>query len=106
VLQALHQGNDVVLEIDVQGAGWVRQRVPEAVLIFLEPPTLEELARRLRSRHTESERAIARRLAAAEEEMAARDSFDHIVVNGEVDRAAAQVAAIIADESGTAGAAR
>ena len=103
VLQELERGHHMVLEIDVQGAGWVRRRVADAVLIFLEPPSMEELARRLRTRHTESEEAIARRLAAAEEEMAARGSFDHIVVNDDVDRAATTVAAIIARESGSAG---
>jgi guanylate kinase len=100
VLAELDRGHDVVLEIDVQGARWVRYRKPDAVSIFLEPPSMEELARRLRARHTESEPAIARRLEAAGEEMAARGSFDHIVVNDDVDRAAAEVAAIIAGESG------
>jgi guanylate kinase len=95
VLDQLEAGRDVVLEIDVQGAATVRERMPEAVLIFLAPPSQEELERRLRARHTEDEAAIARRLAAAEEEMAAAARFDHVVVNDDVDRAAVELAAII-----------
>jgi guanylate kinase len=95
VLQDLEAGRDVILEIDVQGAASVRQRMPEAVLVFLAPPAVEELERRLRTRHTESEADLERRLAAAAEEMAQADWFDHVVVNDEVDRAAREVAAII-----------
>ncbi len=86
---------DVILEIDVQGARQIRDRVPNAILILLEPPTLDELARRLRGRGTESEEKIARRLAAAERELAERDWFDHAVVNDDLQRASSQVAAII-----------
>jgi guanylate kinase len=96
IREALARGRDVVLEIDVQGARAVRDRLPEAVLIFLEPPSEEELARRLRSRRTEPERELARRLAGAREELAQRGWFDHVVVNDRVDRAAREVAAIIA----------
>jgi guanylate kinase len=86
---------DVILEIDVQGARQIRDRVPDAILILLEPPTLNELARRLRGRGTESEEKIARRLAAAARELAERDWFDHAVVNDDLQRASSQVAAII-----------
>ena len=88
-------GRDVVLEIDVEGARWVRERVPDAVLILLEPPSREELERRLRSRGTESDVGIAERLAKADWELAQRDLFDHVVVNDELDGASSQVAAII-----------
>jgi guanylate kinase len=91
----LANGKDVILEIDVQGARQVRDRVRDAILILLEPPTLDELARRLRGRGTESEEKIARRLAAAERELAERDWFDHVVVNDDLHRASSQVAAII-----------
>ena len=87
----------MVLEIDVQGAATVRQRMPEAVLVFLAPPSKEELARRLRARHTEGEEDLARRLAAAQGEMDEAGWFDHVVVNDDVDRAATEVAAIIDD---------
>ena len=95
VLQALDAGVDVLLEIDVQGARQVKERLPEAVLILLEPPSMAELERRLRSRGTESEERIARRLAEAASELEQRVWFDHVVVNDELERASAQVAAII-----------
>lgn len=95
VRRALEQGRDVLLELDVQGAAQVRAREPAAVLILLEPPTLDELARRLRSRGTEDEASIARRLAKATWELEQRNAFDHAVVNDDVDRATGEVAAII-----------
>jgi guanylate kinase len=88
-------GRDVILEIDVQGARQVRDRVPEALLILLEPPSLDELARRLRGRGTESEEKIARRLAEAARELDQRELFDHVVVNDDLQAASSQVAAII-----------
>jgi len=91
----LEEGRDVVLEIDVQGAEWVRRRRPDAVLIFLEPPSLEELERRLRTRGTEDEEKLARRLAKAGHEMGQQGWFDHVVVNDDVERASQQVTAII-----------
>ena len=89
------QGYDVVLEIDVQGAGWVHKRIPDAFLVFLAPPSMEELERRLRGRQTETEDRIARRLEAAEWEMTQRSWFDHVVVNDDLAHASSQVAAII-----------
>jgi guanylate kinase len=91
----LAAGRDVLLEIDVQGADWVRKRAPDAVLVFLRPPSLEELERRLRSRGTETEEKLARRLAKAGAEMADSSWFDHVVVNDEVARAAERVGAIL-----------
>jgi guanylate kinase len=99
----LDDGKHVILEIDVQGAAAVRRRMPDAVLIFLAPPSDEELERRLRARRTESESDLERRLAAARSEMNRQTWFDHVVVNDEVDRAAAQVAAIIDGASGVDG---
>lgn len=95
IREALEAGRDVLLEIDVQGARQVRERIPEAVLILLEPPSLEELERRLRSRGTEDEEKLRRRLEAAQQELGARGLFDHAVVNDEVGEASSQVAAII-----------
>jgi guanylate kinase len=96
VEEALAAGRrDVVLEIDVQGAQQVRERAPQAVLIFLAPPSMEELERRLRSRGTEDEARLALRLATAREEMAQLPLFDHVVVNDHVDEATTQVEAII-----------
>jgi len=88
-------GRDVVLEIDVQGANQVRLVAPDAILVLLEPPSLAELARRLRGRGTEVEATIAERLSKAEWELSQRDRFDHVVVNDDLDRASSQVAAII-----------
>jgi guanylate kinase len=91
----LGEGRDVILEIDVVGASQVRERVPGSVLIFLEPPSLEELERRLRGRGTETEEAIRRRLQTAAWELEQRSWFDHVVVNDDLARAAGLVAAII-----------
>lgn len=91
----LAEGRDALLEIDVQGARQVKEAMPEAVLILLVPPSLAELERRLRSRGTEDEERLARRLAKAGWELEQRDRFDHVVVNGDLGTAAEQVAAII-----------
>jgi guanylate kinase len=99
IADALADGHDVLLEIDVQGARSVRDRFPDAVLLFIVPPSasnfLQQLEERLRKRGSESEREIARRLAAARDEMEEASWFDHVVVNDDVERAATEVAAII-----------
>jgi guanylate kinase len=95
IARDLEEGRDVVLEIDIQGARTVRERMPHAVLIFLVPPSIEELVRRLRGRATESEADLARRMAAVADELAQAEWFDHVVVNDDVGRATSQVAAII-----------
>jgi guanylate kinase len=77
----------IVLEIDVQGARQVRETLPEAVLIFIEPPSFEDLERRLAGRASDRPDQIERRLAAAREELAAAGEFDHRVVNDELERA-------------------
>ncbi len=81
VREALAQGKDVILRIDVQGAATVRKLAPEALLIFLAPPSMADLATRLRQRRTESEEALQRRLQAARKEMEALPMFDYVVVN-------------------------
>jgi guanylate kinase len=95
VAEALGDGKDVILEIDVQGAGTIRTRLPDAVLVFLAPPSEEELARRLRARGTEEGPALERRLSEARREMAQAEWFDHVVVNDQVEEAVAEVLAII-----------
>jgi guanylate kinase len=92
---AVADGRTVVLDIEVQGAVQVRDRDPEALLIFLAPPSFEELERRLRGRGTEDEEYVARRLAIAHEEVAQRDRFDVVVVNDDLDRCVAQVLAAV-----------
>jgi guanylate kinase len=93
--RAREEGRDVILEIDVQGARMIKEEEPEATFVFLVPPSEEELAARLRGRHTETEEQMRRRLTMAQEEMANATWFDHVVVNDDVDRAAAEVAGII-----------
>jgi guanylate kinase len=95
VREALAAGRDALLELDVQGARQVKDAEPDAVLILLEPPSMQELQRRLRARRTEDEDDLARRLAKAEWELGQRSWFDHVVVNDDLERASSQVAAII-----------
>jgi guanylate kinase len=89
------EGHDVLLEIDVQGATQVRERHPDAVVVFIEPPSRQAQEERLR-RRGDREDLIARRLAGApEEERAGRALADHVVVNDDLDRAVEEVAAIL-----------
>ena len=95
VLEQLEQGNDVILEIELQGALQVKQRMTQAVLVFIAPPSFEELEARLRGRGTESEEVILRRLAIARQECANMDQFHYVVVNDEVADAAERLRAVI-----------
>jgi guanylate kinase len=88
-------GDDVILEIELIGARAVRDAMPEAISVFIAPPSMAELAERLRGRGTETAAAIAKRLHRAETEVAAAEEFDHVVVNDDARRAAEQVTAII-----------
>ena len=81
VRQALDRGQDVVVKVDVQGAENIRRLAPQALFIFLAPPSMEELARRLSERMTESPQALKLRLEAARREMEAARRFDYVVVN-------------------------
>ena len=100
VAEALKQGLDVFLKIEVQGAETIKAMAPEAVLIFLAPASLEELAGRLAQRRTEAQEEAARRLDIARQEMAQMDRYDYCVVNrdGHLDRAVADIEAIIVAE--------
>jgi guanylate kinase len=86
----------IVLEIDVQGARQVAETLPEAARIFVEPPSFEDLARRLATRGFDSPEQIERRLAAAREELAARDEFDHRIVNDDLERALGELTELVA----------
>jgi guanylate kinase len=86
----------IVLEIDVQGARQVHERLPNAKRIFIEPPSFDALVERLMRRGSDSPEQIERRLAAAREELAAREEFDHHLVNDDLDRAAAELAELAA----------
>lgn len=94
--EALAAGKSVLLEIDLQGARSVREVMPEAVLVFLLPPTWDELVRRLIGRGTEDSVEQRRRLETAKVELAAQDEFDHRVVNSEVSAAAREVVDLMA----------
>ncbi|MGN8158947.1 guanylate kinase [Salinisphaera sp. SWV1] len=83
----LDAGQDVVLDIDWQGAAQVRERAPQAVTIFIRPPSRQELERRLRARGSEDEAAIQRRLAEADDELAHADDYDYQIVNDRFERA-------------------
>ena len=96
VEERLAAGDDVLLEIDVQGALKVREVFPEALLVFVKPPSPEELRRRLTERGTESAAALDARLAAAAVEVARAGEFDAVVVNDDVVQAVDQVAGILA----------
>ena len=90
------RGLDLVLEIDVQGAAQVKEKLPESVAIFILPPSREELERRLRSRGQDSDEEIARRLAKARDEIVASEKFyDFVVVNDDVERAGREAQAIV-----------
>jgi len=91
----LAMGHDVLLEIDLEGARQIKKAMPEAVLIFILPPSVEELAKRLRGRGTETEEKIIGRLKRAEYELSCADEFDYQVVNDEVERAAEEICEII-----------
>jgi guanylate kinase len=96
VEERLARGEDVVLEIDTKGALAIRRLYPDAVLVFIRPPTRDAQRRRMLERGADDPAAVERRLAqAAEEEAEAVRSFDHIVVNDEVDRAVGELAAIL-----------
>jgi guanylate kinase len=86
----------IVLEIDVQGARKVAETLPEAKRVFIEPPSFEALVERLTERASDSPEQIERRLAAAREELAARDEFDHKVVNDDLDGAVEELAELAA----------
>lgn len=91
----LGAGSSLILEIDVQGALQVRERFPEAVLIFIKPPSLEVLRERLVQRGTETPESLALRLANAEHELALADRYDEVVVNDDLDTAVAELKGII-----------
>jgi guanylate kinase len=100
VKQALDRGQDIIVKVDVQGAATIKKNIPQAVFIFLVPPSMEELTTRLKQRHTESPSDLALRLKTAEEEMQKLPLFDYVVVNreAEIDRAVSEIEAIITAE--------
>jgi len=92
-------GSHAILDIEIEGARQVRQQFPDAVTVFLLPPSGAELAARLRGRDTENEAQVVRRLSRAQEELRAASEYDYVVVNDDLVKAVEQVAAIIEAES-------
>jgi guanylate kinase len=95
VLERLDTGVPVLLEIELQGARQVRAAMPDARLVFLAPPSADELRRRLARRRTEGDADLAARLERARAELAAAGEFHHVVVNSDVETAAAQIADLV-----------
>ena len=95
VERRIEAGLPTLLEIDLAGARQVKLAMPDALLVFLEPPSWEELVRRLTGRGTESPEVIERRLAAAKEELAAADEFDRTLVNTSVDEVCRQMVTLV-----------
>jgi guanylate kinase len=91
----LADGSSVILEIDVPGAREVERLVPDAVLVFIAPPDVTDLERRLTARGTNSPEDIANRLRIARAELEARDHFAHVIVNDDIERAAAELTELI-----------
>lgn len=100
IKQALDKGRDTIVKVDIQGAATIKKIVPEAVFIFLMPPSRKELATRLKQRHTESPSDLALRIKTVEEEIKQLPLFDYIVVNKQdkIDLAVSDITAIIAAE--------
>jgi len=100
ISQALSKGKDVIVKVDVQGAATIKRILPQAVFIFLRPPSMEELERRLRQRHSESAKDLALRLQKAEEEMKSLPLFDHVLTSyqGKLDEAISQIQSTVAAE--------
>ena len=99
VEKQLENGKDVILEIEVGGAMKIREKCPEAVFVFILPPSLTELERRLHKRGTETEEVVQNRVAQAEREIRCAESYDYVVVNGALEDAVQDLDAIIRAES-------
>jgi len=98
VKRELEAGKDVVMVIDVQGAASIKKKMPEAVLIFIEPPSIEELVERLRLRNTETRAELERRIKNAETEMMLAKTYDYVVINDSVERAVEELVNIVQSE--------
>lgn len=100
VMEILESGRDAVLVIDVQGAANVKREMPEARMVFIQPPSMGDLVKRLTERSTETGEELARRLSAAESEMALAKNYDYVVINDTVSRAVGELVDIVGRERG------
>ena len=99
ILDHVDQGHDVILDVEVQGFLQIKAKLPEAISIFVAPPSLDELGRRLRSRGTEAEERVLKRLERAAAELPYQSQYDHIVINDDVNQAADSIVAIMKCEN-------
>ena len=95
VEEQLANGKDVILEIEIQGALQIKEKFPEALLLFATPPSIEELERRLRGRGTETEEVIRKRLLRAGEEAEGMDAYDYLVINDDLERCVEEIHSIV-----------
>ena len=95
VVKELEAGKNVLLEIDVQGALQVREKIKEAVLIFIAPPSISELEKRLRDRHTETEENLKLRLSNAAKELELKDKYDYVIINDDLEKASHEIRKLI-----------
>jgi len=98
VKEGFSSGKDVVMVIDVQGAASIKEKMPEAVLIFIEPPSIAELVQRLKLRNTETTAELQERLKNAETEMGLAGNYDYVVINDDVERAVDELVGIVKAE--------
>lgn len=95
VEEQLANGKDVILEIEIQGALQIKEKFPEALLLFATPPSIEELEKRLRGRGTETEEVIRKRLLRAGEEAEGMDAYDYLVINDDLERCVEEIHSIV-----------
>lgn len=95
VEEQLANGKDVILEIEIQGALQIKEKFPEALLLFATPPSIEELEKRLRGRGTETEEVISKRLLRACEEAEGMDAYDYLVINDDLERCVEEIHSIV-----------
>lgn len=98
VFDNINNGTNVIAVVNIQGGVNIERIFPEAVLIFIIPPSFEELEHRLRSRHTDSEKDIMKRLSIAKEEIKYKDKYDYVVINNSVDKVIKEIEDIIVKE--------
>ena len=98
IMEQLEKGNDALLDIEVQGKAQVKAKIPEAITIFIAPPSFEILEHRLRKRSTDSEEKIIKRLETAKKELALAPEYDYTVVNDDFNRAAMEIISIMDSE--------
>ncbi len=98
IQQKFSEGFNIILEIETQGALQVKERMPEALLIFIAPPSVEELENRLRGRHTEDEETIQKRLAQVKTELERSKKYDFVVINDDVNRAVEEIESIVKND--------